>query len=444
LYDRPEPRTDIPHVSLLYEGFGEFLDIFHGRKDVHGLTLSKQRALEFRINDFADEMASFYETESARRFTAIPAMDILFSAFAREGETDPFSGGPFLGGAFDPPMSVGRVKGEHGAMSCIVLFKNESCDTEVMPHTELTNHVAHSFNAAMTQGRNDQLFQGWRVPCLGITIVGEWIVFGNSTKLIPICNTSGFEITFYAIVFLGRNQYRFADLTPGLLCHSSAEGGDGRRSLYSAFVAAAVLMARIWKDTKTFINNPPPRIPDSARYFPNLSALPRYNEGLPGTLNFDIVRPFTPRSKKNSSLYIAVVRGEDEEKEIVVKFTRRYCIELHTFCAMKGNAPRILGYQKLSGNWIAIAMDYVSAGSITNAQGRNKHRKKWAAAARKLVKSFHDRGWVHGDLRDVNILCKREKPMLVDFSWGGKDEEVCYPTALLPEELLEACLTAAT
>jgi hypothetical protein len=184
LYDRPEPRTDIPHVFLLYEGFGEFLDIFHGRKDVPGFDLSKQRAMEFRVNDFADEMASLYETESSRRFTAIPAMDILFSAFACEGEM-----GPFLKGTFDPPMSVGRVKGEHGAISCIVLFKNESCDIEIMPHIELINHVAHSFNAAMTQGRNDQLFRGWRVPCLGITIVGEWIVFGSSTRLIPVCNT---------------------------------------------------------------------------------------------------------------------------------------------------------------------------------------------------------------------------------------------------------------
>jgi len=106
LYDRPEPRTDIPHVSLLYEGFSEFLDNFHGRKDVPGLDLSKQRALEFRVNDFADEMASFYETESGRRFTAIPTMDVLFSAFACEGEM-----GPFLGGAFDPrcQLAASRV-----------------------------------------------------------------------------------------------------------------------------------------------------------------------------------------------------------------------------------------------------------------------------------------------------------------------------------------------
>jgi hypothetical protein len=32
--------------------------------------------------------------------------------------------------------------------------------------------------------------------------------------------------------------------------------------------------------------------------------------------------------------------------------------------------------------------------------------------------------------------------MLVDLIWSGKVEEVCYPIALLPEELLEARLTA--
>jgi hypothetical protein len=52
---------------------------------------------------------------------------------------------------------------------------------------------------------------------------------------------------------------------------------DGR------FAATAVRMARIWKDTKTFINNPPPTIPDNARHFAYLSASPTYKEGLLGT-----------------------------------------------------------------------------------------------------------------------------------------------------------------
>jgi hypothetical protein len=437
LYDRPEPHPDIPHVALLYDGFGEFLDIFHGRKEVSGLELWKQQDLEHRINDFADEMAGFYETERDRRLTVIPNMNLILTALACEGQRS-----PFLRGAFDPPMPVGHIMGEHGAMSCIVLFKNESCDIEIMPHIELTNHVARSFNEAIRQGRNRELFQAWKVPCLGITVVGGWVVFGHSTRLISFCNTPGFEVTFYAVVFLGQNQYRIPNLTPGLPCRSSAEDGVGRRTLYSAFMAATVLIARIWEDTKKVIITPPSRIFGDTHRFPCVSALPRYNEGLPGTLNFNIVRPFMRGPTNNSLLYIAVVREGDKDKEIVVKFTRRYCIELHTFCAITGNAPRILGYQRLPGNWIAIAMEHVSAQSIIKAPGRNKRRKQWAAAARKLVKSFHDRGWVHGDLRDVNILCDKHRLMLVDFNWGGKDEEACYPTSILPEELWDACLTA--
>jgi len=37
LDDRPEPDLDIPPVSLLYKGFGHFLDIVDGRDDVLGL-----------------------------------------------------------------------------------------------------------------------------------------------------------------------------------------------------------------------------------------------------------------------------------------------------------------------------------------------------------------------------------------------------------------------
>jgi len=40
---------------------------------------------------------------------------------------------------------------------------------------------------------------------------------------------------------------------------------------------------------------------------------------------------------------------------------------------------------------------------------------------------------------ETNILCDREKPMLADFDWGGKDVEVSYPTACLNDELYVAC-----
>jgi len=171
------------------------------------------------------------------------------------------------------------------------------------------------------------------------------------------------------------DQYRIANLTPGL----SAEDGDGRRTLYSAFVVATVLVARIWEDMIEFISNLPRTISGDARRIPCLSALPTYNVGLPSTLSFDIFRPLLHGLTSNSLLYIAVVRDGDGEKEIIVKFTCRNCIELHTF--------GILGYQKLRGNRITIAMDYMSVKQTTHSPGRDKRRELWTAAARKLVKS---------------------------------------------------------
>lgn len=51
--------------------------------------------------------------------------------------------------------------------------------------------------------------------------------------------------------------------------------------------------------------------------------------------------------------------------------------------------------------------------------------------------SFHEKDLVHSDLRDVNIICKNDSMMLVDFNWGGKEGDVSYPMLNLNAELLE-------
>jgi Ser/Thr protein kinase RdoA (MazF antagonist) len=51
------------------------------------------------------------------------------------------------------------------------------------------------------------------------------------------------------------------------------------------------------------------------------------------------------------------------------------------------------------------------------------------------MQSFHDSDFVHGDLRESNILCDGERVMLIDFDWGGKAGVVSYPTARLCSEL---------
>lgn len=53
-----------------------------------------------------------------------------------------------------------------------------------------------------------------------------------------------------------------------------------------------------------------------------------------------------------------------------------------------------------------------------------------------LTKKFHNKGFVHGDLRNVNILCTNKQFWLIDFDWGGMDGEAAYPTPNLNLELL--------
>lgn len=57
-----------------------------------------------------------------------------------------------------------------------------------------------------------------------------------------------------------------------------------------------------------------------------------------------------------------------------------------------------------------------------------------------LVNDFHDKGWVHGDLRDANLTVGDKalgRVMLVDLDWGGNVDygPVYYPTVFVNEEL---------
>ncbi|KAG2125665.1 hypothetical protein DEU56DRAFT_715527, partial [Suillus clintonianus] len=46
------------------------------------------------------------------------------------------------------------------------------------------------------------------------------------------------------------------------------------------------------------------------------------------------------------------------------------------------------------------------------------------------LQSLHQEGYVHGDIRDMNVMVKRDRSTgfkLVDFDWSGKIGEIRYP-----------------
>ena len=130
-----------------------------------------------------------------------------------------------------------------------------------------------------------------------------------------------------------------------------------------------------------------------------------------------------------------------DKQLVLIKFVQRYSIKLHDFCAKSGHAPQILAFERLPGGWYGVAMEYIEFGiPITHSNLLPAHRGRWTEELQSLVCNFHLEGLVHGDLRAVNILCREDSVMVIDFDWGGEDGEVFYPTANLNDELREGRL----
>ncbi|KAI0252130.1 hypothetical protein BJV78DRAFT_1352562 [Lactifluus subvellereus] len=384
LYDRPGPDS-LPPISLLYVGFGYFMDVFRRREDIHDLGMKRQ-GLEMAVDSFAEKMANIYDNEADRREEGLRALNKILS---------------LRGGGVNKPMAAsigtcrsgGHYDGPHEAASCVIVFKNELVDISAMPMVELTTYAAHSHKQAMERSR--EVFSGWRVPCLGLTVVGPYV-------------------TFYAIVFL--HQWRVVSLTPTLSCIASAcEGGD-RMALYAAFSGALHIATAHDRTCRPYI-----------------SELPKY-----GTSNENIQFRILRLHFDTQDYRLLYIAETSDKKQIIVKFTLRYSIELHAFCARRGQAPGILGFGKLPGGWSVVAMDYISP-SVHPSRSSNLTRlcDKWVDDLQKLMQSFHDQGLVHGDLREPNMLCDGEKVMLIDFDWGGKVGEVYYSSARLCPELTD-------
>ncbi|KAJ2932852.1 hypothetical protein H1R20_g4247, partial [Candolleomyces eurysporus] len=348
-------------------------------------------------------MSRFYRLEDERCDAGLPLLNLILAI--RSDSATPSLSAAAIGSVRSDGHSVGHSVGRHDGPVTVVEFKNELTGITALPHVEAVAYVAHLH--ACIDGRR-QLLQKWRIPCLGITIIGH-------------------EVRFYAIVLLG-HQYRVVSLTPALSCLQSASSGKEREALYRAFAAASELQAHIVADVELHLNTPSSPITNGTYRLPATSKLCSY--GSPdGYIEFEIMQ-YHPSRQSYRQLYLAHARsGRDVKNLILVKFSRTYCIELHDYCFKKGHAPRILGFERLPGGWYGIAMEYLSGASpVQSAQLEPRLTE--------LVNGFHEEGLVHGDLRDVNILSAGDHQFwLIDFDWGGKDEEVEYPTSNLNLEL---------
>ena len=212
--------------------------------------------------------------------------------------------------------------------------------------------------------------------------------------------------------------------------------GRSRKSLFLAFKAASIVLAKIQGGVSKHVREPPQAIPLGSRGLPSVTGIDAVPPG--SRINFVLQSRYNSESEYRN-LYHA--RDRTMGKEIYVKFTRRYSVDLHKFCVQEGLAPKLLGFQWLPGGWFGVVMEKVNVVSVKELESFSG-LGSWKKTIGNLVRDFHQMDMVHGDLRFPNFIFTKDgtedgtvKMLLVDFDWGGKAGEVYYPRGDLAVEL---------
>ncbi|KAF9477289.1 hypothetical protein BDN70DRAFT_862125 [Pholiota conissans] len=130
----------------------------------------------------------------------------------------------------------------------------------------------------------------------------------------------------------------------------------------------------------------------------------------------------------------------DDDTRVCVKFSRHYSEAAHRAAAELGLALKLYAVNEVYG-WFMIVMEDVSEDYQTlwdlKALGKGYSIDDIRRLMLDKLSALHNRQFVHGDVRDVNILVRKdgaagEGPviMLVDWDWAGVVGKARYPHSM--------------
>ena len=100
--------------------------------------------------------------------------------------------------------------------------------------------------------------------------------------------------------------------------------------------------------------------------------------------------------------------GESNGTEVCVKFTTRYLREAHEVCASMGIAPPLRGFETLPGGWFMVVMDRIGDEFVAMDVSKSPLTNELRGLVTKKTTLFHQSGYVHGDLRDTNLMVRKD------------------------------------
>jgi serine/threonine protein kinase len=138
-------------------------------------------------------------------------------------------------------------------------------------------------------------------------------------------------------------------------------------------------------------------------------------------------------SKKQSFVYYShldnnklIFRAKlcDGSSDLCVKFVHQYSKEVHEYCASIDAAPKLLGFEDMPGGWYMVVMTFIEGYDMLHESESLIPTDK----IRAVIHQLHQRGYVHGDIRDTNVMVSSNgHVILLDFDWAGEGGKVQYP-----------------
>lgn len=136
---------------------------------------------------------------------------------------------------------------------------------------------------------------------------------------------------------------------------------------------------------------------------------------------------------KPQESYVYLVETTNTQEQFIVKFTRRYCEQVHQLMANHHYAPCLHSVQQISAEWKMIVMDYIphylNYFRIFNKVD-NDLKTTFRQQLLEILDILHRNNYLHGDLRRPNILLTLDPDphvYVIDFDWSGTIGTVAYP-----------------
>ncbi|KAJ7248586.1 hypothetical protein B0H12DRAFT_716442 [Mycena haematopus] len=157
--------------------------------------------------------------------------------------------------------------------------------------------------------------------------------------------------------------------------------------------------------------------------------------------SLDLLRPSpVPFTYLSSLPDNRVYRAKDDYgTALYIKYATRYSQDAHIAASRLNIAPRLIGFKSVYA-WSMVVMEDLSEEYTTLATLKTEGTPdlpKILEDTRQALRQLHASGFVHGDVRDINLLVHKStsKIMLVDWDWAGACGSVWYPSTINPDVL---------